>query len=282
MLLRLLLVLCISLFMLAGPAEAQIGISPRTLDVVLDQDGRSHSFRLFNLSKTSVAFTVDVSHWTMDEQNQVQLIPPSPSSLDQWMIVNPLRFEIPAGESQAIRVGFRPQMELPADEYRAMVHFKQVLPPDDQPEKKQLRSRFQINAAVYVHVGELIEKAEITQIKILKDEVEVHIDNTGNTHVRMDGQWSVWAAEKYPGPESTRQIVGLGKETAQLPDGVVSAGFLPTVPVLPGHQRIIRFMLEGLPEEKQKLILDMDAQFASQALDRAELFDWVGHEEQVP
>lgn len=258
-------------------AWGQIGISPRTLDVVLDKDGRSHSFKLFNLTDKPFRVSVSVANWTFDQENKVQIIPPTPESLDQWMVINPLKFEIPAGESQTIRVGFRPQQELMEGEYRALVYFDQELSPDEKPEVKQLRSRLRIGAAVYAHVGEVRPAAQLENVRIEGDEVALDIANHGNTHVRLDGQWSVWSAMTYPGAETTTQIVGLGREGAVLPTGVVSADYLPRTPVLPGERRTLKFKLNDLPSEAAALVLDMDAQFSNKVLDRAEPFAWAGH-----
>jgi len=277
MVLRRLLGLLVIVYSLLSPVWAQVGISPRTLDVVLDEDGRSHSFRLFNLGKQTYQVKVSVTNWTMDENSEVQLIPSTAESLDQWMIVNPLSFDIPPGESQTVRVGFRPQMALPQGEYRALVYFEQQLPPDDKPDTKQLRSLFRLGAAVYVHVGEVVALANIDQVNIVGDQAQVSITNLGNTHVRLDGQWSAWRADAYPGAAITHQIPGLGKNDILLPEGVVSAGWLPRTPVLPGHTRTLKFDLSGLPAQAARLVLDMDAQFADKALDRADAFDWVGH-----
>lgn len=271
--LSLLLMIFVSL-----PVWAQVGISPRTLDVILEEDGRSHSFRLFNLSDQPYNVSASVTNWTMDENNQVQLIDATESSLDQWMIVNPLKFEIAPGESQTVRVGFRPLMELADGEYRAMVYFDQILPPDPKPESQQIRSRFRIGAAVYVHVGPVVNQAEVESVVIENGAVAVRINNTGSRHVRMDGQWSIWPAAAYPGADVTTQIVGLGKPDLNLPSGVISADFLPRVPVLPGHARTVRFTLEGLQAPAGPLVLDMDAQFGNAALDRAVEFNWAGNE----
>ncbi|GAB4185683.1 MAG: hypothetical protein Tsb002_09670 [Wenzhouxiangellaceae bacterium] len=260
-------------------AAAQVGISPRTLDVALDEDGRSHSFRLFNLSENEYRVRISVSHWTMDEQNQVELIPSTAESLDQWMIVNPLAFTIAAGESQTVRVGFRPQLELAEGEYRAMVYFDQELPPDPKPESRQLRSRFRLGAAVYAHVGEIKPRATIDEVTIEGSRVNITISNQGNTHVRLDGQWSIWSASDYPGATKTIQLSGLGKKDKPLPAGILAADWLPRTPVLPGHTRVIYFNLESLNAPVGSYILDMDAQFADAALDKAVEFDWAGHAE---
>ena len=279
---RRLLVFTVFACCLASPAWAQIGISPRILDVVLDQDGASHSFRLFNLSKQPYRVRVSVVNWSVDENNQTQPIPPEPSSLDQWMIVNPLNFTIPPGESQTVRVGFRPQSALPEGEYRALVYFDQVLPEDDDPERAQVRSRFRLGAAVYAHVGEVRPQASVDAIQINGDEVSVQITNSGNTHVRLDGQWTLWPAAIYPGPDATHQVTALGTEKEVLPEGVISAGWLPRAPVLPGFTRTVTFKLSELPEDAARLVLDMDAQFADQALDRAVPFEWAGRADGKP
>lgn len=133
----------------AWPAHlaAQVGLSPPKLDITIDESGKpsTHSIRIVNFGKKAVEVQVSVYNWEMDEDSQVRIIPPTDQSLDQWMVINPLRFTLPSEGSQAVRFSVRPKVKPEPGEHRAMIFFEQVPPDDDAPE---IRFVFRLGAAV--------------------------------------------------------------------------------------------------------------------------------------
>lgn len=241
---RLIIILTL-LLMIAQSVYAQIGISPQTFDVSLSEAQKSHSFRLFNLGKEPVEIQVSVANWLMNETNQLTVVDSTLQSLDQWMIINPLHFTIPAGQSQAIRFAIRPAIELDPGEHRAVVYFDEVLEPDPSPDRANLRSRFRIGAAVYGQVGDVTRVGEFLGARFDQNNAYIKIVNTGSANVRMKGQWSLWRQDQYPGIDAVSDIQKNQEEESLLP-GMLAMGVLPTTPVLPGDTREILIPLNEL------------------------------------
>ena len=168
-------------------ASAQIGISPQKYDVVLGGATQTQTFRLFNFSDAPKEMAVTVNNWRMNEGNRAEVIPPTEHSLDQWIIINPLRFVIPPGESQAVRFAIRPAVQLADGEHRAMVYFTEQLPSDDDPNTVTMRSRLRIGAAVYAQVGEVVRQGTINGIEARTDSLTFSITNTGSANTRLNG-----------------------------------------------------------------------------------------------
>lgn len=215
---------------------AQIGISPRILDIDAADAQSTHSFRLFNFSKKDYKVTVSLSNWTMNENNVATVIPATPRSMDQWTIVNPLRFSIAAGSTQTIRLAFQPPVDLSAGEYRTMVYFEQVLE-DPEPDTKQLRSLFKLGAAVYLHVGEKHKTGALNKVMIQPDKWLMHTQNTGNSHIRYKGYWYLWATQ--PHAAVLAEVENAQGAALDKMQGLLASDALPTTPVLPGQTRNI-------------------------------------------
>lgn len=241
------LLLLLVLLPLWSPAgHAQIGISPQTFDITLGETRKSHSFRLFNLGDEPVEVEVSVANWQMDDNNRVQVIPSTPQSLDQWMIINPLRFTIAPKSSQAVRFAIRPAIELTPGEHRAIVYFDQVLGPDKDPDKATLRSRFRVGAAVYGQVGEPVRQGKLKMVRMQNTTAYLTIQNTGNANVRMQGNWSLWDASKFPGQDVSVPADVDEEQEDVLTDGMLATGVLPTTPILPADTRDIPLSLSDL------------------------------------
>ncbi len=278
------------LTMLPLAAAAQIGISPRILVADLDHNPRGHSFRLLNLSPADVSIEVEVAHFAMDEDNLPIVIASTPESLDQWLIVNPLRFDLPAGQSQTVRLAFRPQQQLAPGEYRAMLYFTEIPSPPPPNEPPKIRSRFRLGAAVYAWTGEERFAAEIAAYGITPPpttaqtgnpapELWFEIDNRGNRHVRLNGQWAIWRRAAYPGAAATLADPALTRPDAELPAGMLAAGALPTTPVMPGDRRTVRLTLPALAGDETDLIVDLDGHLGEVVLDSSLNVTQVDHAE---
>ena len=120
------LLMCCTLALLAQLAHAQVGFSPQYYDLPLDEAQKTHAFRLFNQTKDPKQVRVSVVNWDFDDHGEIRIRPGNDSSLDQWVVVNPVDFNIPAGQTQAVRFSVRPAVELSPGEHRAMLVFDEV------------------------------------------------------------------------------------------------------------------------------------------------------------
>lgn len=240
----------------AATAAAQIGVSPPRSEVFLNEGTTTHTLRVYNFGDHDVEIAVSVRNWELDENNKVSLVEPTEQSLDQWMIVNPLKFHLAAGGSQAIRFSIRPKVTPEPGEHRAIMYFDELPGLNLDPNVQQIR--FSLGSAIYAY-AEPIERSAVLHGAILDGQsLKLDIESTGNAHVRATGQWAIWRTEAYPGPEKTSPFVGLEEGKATLPEGVVQAGMLPSTPILPGTRRML---VAALPSglEPGDYVVDVDA-----------------------
>ncbi len=220
-------------------SSAQVGVSPRLLQLNNEAINKTHAFRLFNLSKKDIEVEVEIANWTMDEVNKIKIIASDDNSLDQWTVVNPLSFKINAGSSQTIRLAFRPPMSVMPGEYKTMLYFNQILN-DDAPDKDQIKSKFRIGAAVYLQVGEKKPVIKINKVNIDNQYINLEASNLGNTHVRFNGYWALWDQQ----PNNTAFSLMMNERTenqaSHTISGLIAYNKMPTIPLLPQHTRIYK------------------------------------------
>ncbi|HXD83192.1 MAG TPA: hypothetical protein VN599_02060 [Rudaea sp.] len=225
-------------------AHAQVGFSPQYYDLTLDDAQKTHAFRLFNQTKEDKLVRVSVVNWDFDEHSEIRILPPSDTSLDQWVVVNPVEFTIPAGQSQAVRFAVRPAVELAPGEHRAMLIFDEV--PPAQPlgsatgpgAQTALRARFQFRTAIYTQVGGAKRSADLNEASANAKGLHLRTVATGTANTRFDGQYMVWKKDAFPGLDKVTLLANLADPKPQLPSGMVLAGRLPGQPVLPQGTRV--------------------------------------------
>ncbi len=260
----------------AAPLAAQVGLSPPKLDITLDESGKpsTHSIRIVNFGDQPVEVQVVVYNWDMDDDNQVRILPPDEQSLDQWMVLNPLRFTLPAEGSQAVRFSIRPKVKPEPGEHRAMIFFEQVPPADKAPE---IRFVFRLGAAVYGQVGELTRIGELHSAEAGDLAASFDVSSVGTANMRFSGQYAVWPAAAFPGAENTAAIEELEEAGATLPEPIVQAGPLPPTAVLPGTRRKIKLgFAEAL--EAGDYVLDLNGALGETVVDMAVPFSATGEE----
>lgn len=224
-------------------AHAQVGFSPQYYDLTLEEAQKTHAFRLFNQTKEDKQVRVSVVNWDFDEHSEIRILPPTETSLDQWVVVNPVEFTIPAGQNQAVRFSIRPSVELSPGEHRAMLIFDEVPPP--QPlgsatgpgAQTALRARFQFRTAIYTQVGGAKRTADLVEASANAKTLHLRTAATGSANTRFDGQYMVWKKDAFPGLDKVVLLSNLAEAKPQLPAGMVKAGGLPGQPVLPGGTR---------------------------------------------
>lgn len=236
---------CLSTAMVAGVpavcaqqltvAPAQVAISPPRFELEIGAQPTTKSFRVINLGEEPIEVQVSVANWDMDEHNNVRVIEPTEQSLDQWMIVNPLHFSIPAGQSQTVRFSIRPRVEPAPGEHRAVVYLDQIL--SEKSQSSGVRVRFRYGVVVYGQVGDVVRRGRLHEVSVTASQRLVtaafDITSEGTAHARMQGRYAVWPAAAYPGAEATE----LAKPGEPIAEEVLATGDLPSLPVLPGTRR---------------------------------------------
>ena len=101
---------------------AQIAVSPSRFEIEIGPSPTTEALRVFNFSDRPVDVQASVAHWELDRNSRVVIVEPTEQSLDQWIVMNPLRFTIPAGGSQTMRFSIRPKTAPDPGEHRAMIY----------------------------------------------------------------------------------------------------------------------------------------------------------------
>lgn len=248
--------------------HAQVAISPQILDIPLDDSAKTYAFRLYNYMTEDKRVRVSLANWTLDEDNQVSVLPPTETSLDHWTVINPLEFDLPAGKSQAVRLAIRPAVPLAPGEHRVMVYFDEIPPTDLSKEAPAtLRARFRIGAAVYAHVGPVVHDGSIHSISADHGGFRINVSATGNATTRFDGQYVVYPAKDFPGKGKVPSIEKIDLPDMKLPPGAVAGGRIPATAVLPGTTRTVKETFQAKLLAPGRYVISFEGHFGNAVID---------------
>ena len=255
---------------------AEIAASPPKFEIQIGEELQTQTLRIYNLGKSEIAFDVTLANWILDENNQVQVVAPTEQSLDQWMLINPLRISIPGKDSRAIRFTIKPRVAPEPGEHRAMIYLTET---DARPGGNQVTVKARFGVAVYGYVGEVERNAALHNIQLLDSNnppiLGFDITNKGNAHVRLAGQYAIWQADRFPGTGQTGLLPNLNQKDTALPTGIIEAGLLTERPILPGYRRtLLHRVLKELPPGDY--VIDLNGSVASQEIDQAFPFSLAG------
>ena len=250
----------------ASTPPAQIAVSPSRLELELGPRATTESLTVMNLGDRDVSIEVTVANWDLDENSRVRILEPDEQSLDQWMILNPLRFTIPAHGSQTVRFSIRPRVPPRPGEHRAMIYFNQVLPPAEQP---TMRVRFSFGVAVYAMAGEISRLGELHDVAIVSGTnpvvLRLDVSSQCSAHVRLAGRYDIYPAEVYGGAAGPRAALPASRGDRAEGDGAVASGPLPSRPVLPSTRRQLLVQTErALPAGSY--VLDLDGELTGERI----------------
>lgn len=225
---------------------AVVAVSPGKFDIEIGNRPTVQSLRLFNLGDKEVEIQASVANWVLGDDNRVQVVAPTEQSLDQWIVINPLRFKIAPRSSQTVRFAVRPRVQPEDGEHRAMLYFEEVLPEDRN--EGEVYVNFKVGVAVYGNAGEVRRESDMHGIEVVSDHrvlaARFDLTSHGNAHVRMAGQYAIWPVNMFPGVSAVAPIADAGQPEAILPPGVLAAGKLPAIPVLAGTRREVPLVLQ--------------------------------------
>ncbi len=225
-----------------GP-PGQVAISPSLVELSVDDAPINGSIRMQNLKSEALTVKVEVFNWTLDERNDVKLLPGDPQSLDQWLLISPLFFTIEPGGNQVIRYSVRPGVKPEPGEHRAMIYLSEQ--GDSQGRDGQgFKIRFRYGLAMYGHSGSRHESAEIEGLSLDKGSLafKAVVRNTGNIHTRLTGTYALWKPGSFPGFRQMKNMIDEGQGDHR-PEGLIATGSLHGSPILPGQRRTITELL---------------------------------------
>lgn len=216
---------------------AQFSVIPSLFELEVGDAPVNDHLTVTNLKKRPVTMRVELYAWTLDERHEIKLVPSSSSTLDQWMVVNPLRFTMQPGAQQAVRFSVRPRLKPAPGEYRAILYLIEEPDPTVQATgKMQLSARFGVG--IYGIVPPVVHAPRLLDLSYDRptSSISLHLRNDGNVHTRFRGRYTVWKKGSFPGFSASKKLPDMfepGKE----PPGYLTSGVFPGDPVLAGTDR---------------------------------------------
>lgn len=248
---------CYSALLFGNTLKGQVGISPQNFIVDLDSPGKVHAYRLMNMGQSPVRIKVDLMSFELNENNQVVPTVPTEASLENWIIVNPLELTISPGDSQVVRFSIRPAIELPVGEHRAAIIFQQLptteeeLPSASSGEASMVfKSLFRLQSAIYATVGHIERTGYHHDVRLSEDSLWVQVENTGNGHIRLSGDWALWPSSQYNATQGNQWLNWLGLTNSERQANTLISppehhGRLSANPVMPYAKRWLRIPIPG-------------------------------------
>jgi hypothetical protein len=193
-----------------------------------------------NLSDEPLSISLSVSNWDLDDDNKIRIAPPTEQSLDQWIVINPLKITIPPGSPQTIRWAIMPRVKPQAGEYRAIIFIEEDLPSQPQNAGTSVRMKMRYGLPIYAQFGEPVHAATLHDINVDSkgDKISLELSNEGNAHVRTTGNFGIWPSTEFPGKEEALAILRSSDIENAAFDGV-TIGAVPDSVILPGNKRTI-------------------------------------------
>ncbi|NJL79366.1 MAG: fimbria/pilus periplasmic chaperone [Richelia sp. RM2_1_2] len=241
----------------------EMSVSPPRMELDINsRKGRTNTIKITNFDDKPVQIRAYVQNWTMDEKNQFQEIPSTEQSLDQWILFTPSKFTIPAKGTQTLRFAIRPKIQPNSGEHRAVIYFEEIVA---NTESNTVGTKARIGVVVYAYSGEIKRIGNVNSVSVDTKSNAINavfdISNKGNAHIRMEGQYAIWQAAKYPGAKATQFIKNVGNSNQKLPANVVKVGSLKLPPILPNQNpKILQTLTDKLPPGNY--VLDINAELS--------------------
>jgi len=227
-------VLILSLLFFSGELDARIpsakvGVSPSRFELVYDKRAKTQVITLINYSDKPITAEISLSNWTLKDGKIVE-IAPTPQSLDQWILITPMRFTIKPKDMQKIRFAIRSRVKPKPGEHRAIIWFNEI---PHEKSSKGIQFKFKLGVPVYLSVPPAKPKGVLKKLttKVGKGEIFVTLahGNTGNVHDRLTGSISLWkTSPKLSRIQRDKILQGNGKHKA-----LVHKTTLPAIAILP-------------------------------------------------
>ncbi|MBM3162518.1 MAG: molecular chaperone [Chlorobi bacterium] len=250
------------------PPPGQIGVAPSMFELAIGQNPVNESVRIFNLKKTPTTVKVEVYNWTLDEKNEVKLLPPDKQSLDRWMLINPLSFTLEPGKSQVVRFSIRPTVKPDPGEHRAIIYFIEQPVAANADNTKALEILFKLGVGVYGHADPVKRAGTLNGLAFDKgaSSLNADISNSGNVNTRLKGNYSIWKKDAFPGIAAAAKYAD-GEKQEKPVSGMVIAGQINQTPVLPGNRRTISTQIP-FPKTPGSYILAINGSIDGKTVER--------------
>lgn len=229
--------------------KPQLAISPSRVVLQPDEVNATKSVTVLNLGSKPMQVEVSVQNWDFDQDNNYRALPPTPQSLDQWLIINPVRLTIPAKGQQTVRMAVRPKAKPNDGEHRAMVFFKQLRAED----AKGVNVLFNVGVPVYAFFGDVKREATVHSMTLNKKSHTFSFDITssGNAYVRPEGYYMIVETDETTEQEILQRLNDKNGEVKG--DKPLASGKISSKPVFAGERRKVEAAI-SLKEDVKKAL----------------------------
>lgn len=235
----------------------QLGVAPMRYEMELGPKPETRSLKIINQGADEMEVAIRVANFTLDENNLIKEIASTRQSLDQWILIRPLRFKLKAGETRTVRFAVRPLTRPRPGEHRAVIFIERT--GNTAKQQGKLKIGFRFGVVVYAHVGERVRRADLKGVSANRDGLALDVQSTGNAHARIIGTYGVWPERAFPGRTVAAAMIDRSefiKSPNHRPEGSIGASLLPDTPVLPGARRTIKANFESkLPPGRYRALM---------------------------
>ncbi|EAT58973.1 fimbrial biogenesis chaperone [Chlorobium ferrooxidans] len=216
-------------------------ISPQMFELHLGSEPINESIQLTNNSETPFTLQATVRNWTIDEQNNLAILPSDPQSLDQVITVTPENITVEPGKEQVIHFTLKPDPAYEAGEHRAIIFLTETSPSKSM---EGVEITFRQGIGIYGYSGAVRRAARLKSLKLDRTSgiLNIEIENRGNVHTRFDGDYAIWKKGSFPGLKSLPASLEWPHSNKK-PAGFITSGSLNRTPVLAGTSRTIKTLL---------------------------------------
>ncbi len=232
-----------------------IAVAPNRIVLELGAKPATESATIVNLGNRSVNIDTSLVNWDLDDRNEFRELPPEAGSLPAAIIMNPVRFSIPEGGSQTVRLMVLPERLASEGEHRAMMFFSEIVDTD----RPGIKMRFRLGMPIYARLGEANLSLKVHEVSLQREAeqaaLEFDISALGNAHVRPTGYYLLWPKDSFPGEKKAMKSVRrLAKDNSRPPPKNASGGPLSPRPVMPGTRRKVSSPLQ-LPGDSGNFVI---------------------------
>lgn len=190
--------LAAALAAIAAPAASfGIGLQPTTVEISVEPGDRQR--QVINLGNVhqedTIALTLGLADWSLDEQGQIQLAPPgeSDSSAADWVRFSPAFVTLKPGETEQIIVDMSAPMRVTREGDFRFALIASTLLPEERSGQSGVWKKYQIASLFYLTMGDAESRPEIKDASLsMSPEGQQYVvfdfENSGNAHARLRGE----------------------------------------------------------------------------------------------
>lgn len=183
---------------IAAPAASfGIGLQPTTVEITVEPGDRQR--QVINLGNVhqedTIALTLGLADWSLDEQGQIQLAPPGESvtSAADWVRFSPAFVTLKPGETEQIIVDMSAPMRVTRNGDFRFALIASTLLPEERSGQSGVWKKYQIASLFYLTMGDAESRPEIKDANLsMSPEGQQYVvfdfENSGNAHARLRGE----------------------------------------------------------------------------------------------